>query len=61
MTGVESGKHRIALLFPVLAVVFVAALDLTVVAPILPRVISDLRINTVDADRYSWIVLSRIR
>lgn len=58
MTGVESGKHRIALLFPVLAVVFVAALDLTVVAPILPRVISDLRINTVDADRYSWIVLS---
>ncbi len=46
------------MLFPVLAVVFVAALDLTVVAPILPQVISDLGINTVDADRYSWIVLS---
>jgi len=51
-------RQRIALLFPVLAVVFVAALDLTVVAPILPQVISDLGINTVDADRYSWIVLS---
>ena len=47
-----------ALLVPVLAVVFVAALDLTVVAPILPQVISDLGINTVDADRYSWIVLA---
>jgi len=58
MAEVESGKHRVALLFPVLAVVFVAALDLTVVAPILPQVISDLGINTVDADRYSWIVLS---
>lgn len=46
------------LLLPVLAVVFLAALDLTVVAPILPRVISDLGISAVDADRYSWIVLS---
>jgi MFS family permease len=45
-------------LLPVLTVVFVAALDLTVVAPILPTVISDLRINTIDADRYSWIVLA---
>ncbi len=51
-------RRRYALLIPVLAVVFVAALDLTVVAPILPQVISDLGINTVDADRYSWIVLS---
>lgn len=41
-----------------LGVVFLAALDLTVVAPILPTVISDLNINTVDADRYTWIVLS---
>jgi MFS family permease len=46
------------LLLPVLAVVFVAALDLTVVAPILPTVINDLGISAVDADRYSWIVLS---
>ena len=51
-------RGQARLLLPVLAVVFVAALDLTVVAPILPRVISDLNINTVDADRYSWIVLS---
>jgi MFS family permease len=50
--------QRSTLLLPVLAVVFLAALDLTVVAPILPQVISDLRINTIDADRYSWIVLS---
>jgi MFS family permease len=62
-----SGSHDIAdpppdqqwrLLLPVLTVVFVAALDLTVVAPILPTVISDLGISAVDADRYSWIVLS---
>lgn len=46
------------LLLPVLAVVFLAALDLTVVAPILPRVISDLGISAVDADRYAWIVLA---
>ena len=56
-SAIEQGR-RYALLIPVLAVVFVAALDLTVVAPILPQIISDLRINTVDADRYSWIVLS---
>lgn len=46
------------LLLPVLSVVFLAALDLTVVAPILPRVIDDLGISAVDADRYSWIVLA---
>ena len=51
-------RGQLRLLIPVLTVVFVAALDLTVVAPILPRVISDLNINTVIADRYSWIVLS---
>lgn len=46
------------MLLPVLLVVFLAALDLTVVAPILPDVINDLGISVVDADRYSWIVLS---
>jgi MFS family permease len=46
------------LLLPVLTVVFLAALDLTVVAPILPEVINDLQISAIDADRYSWIVLS---
>ena len=58
MSAEARAPRRYALLIPVLAVVFVAALDLTVVAPILPQVISDLGINTVDADRYSWIVLS---
>lgn len=38
--------------------VFIAALDLTVVAPILPTMIVDLDISAVDADRYAWIVLS---
>ncbi len=46
------------LLLPVLTIVFLAALDLTVVAPILPTVIRDLQISAVNADRYSWIVLS---
>lgn len=50
------GQYR--LLIPVLAVVFIAALDLTVVAPILPAMIIDLDISAVDADRYAWIVLS---
>lgn len=56
-TGDQEAVPR-RLLLPVLAVVFLAALDLTVVAPILPRVIGDLEISAVDADRYSWIVLS---
>lgn len=50
------GQYR--LLIPVLIVVFIAALDLTVVAPILPTMIIDLDISVVDADRYAWIVLS---
>ncbi|HUG14020.1 MAG TPA: MFS transporter [Thermomicrobiales bacterium] len=54
----HSSQARLRLLLPVLSVVFIAALDLTVVAPILPTVIVDLGISAVDADRYSWIVLS---
>jgi MFS family permease len=46
------------LLIAILAVVFTAALDLTSVAPLLPDMITDLRINPVDADRYAWIVLA---
>ncbi len=41
---------------PALAVVLLAALDLTVIAPILPRMLTDLNINTAEADRYVWIV-----
>ncbi|MDQ4044081.1 MAG: MFS transporter, partial [Chloroflexota bacterium] len=38
--------------------VFVGAVDLTVVATILPRMITDLGINTADIDRYIWVVNS---
>lgn len=45
---------------PVLAAallaVFVGALDLTVIATILPRIVSDLQVNTADIDRYIWVV-----
>lgn len=39
-----------------LAAVFIGALDLTVIATILPRMIVDLGINTADVDRYIWVV-----
>jgi EmrB/QacA subfamily drug resistance transporter len=41
---------------PALVVVLVAALDLTVIAPILPRMLLDLGVNTAEADRYVWVV-----
>ncbi|MFM9108950.1 MAG: MFS transporter [Chloroflexota bacterium] len=44
------------LLTAALAAVFLGALDLTVIASILPRMVSDLEINTADIDRYVWIV-----
>ena len=43
-------------LLPALVVVLVAALDLTVIAPLLPRMLLDLDINTIEADRYVWVV-----
>ena len=36
--------------------VFIGALDLTVIATILPRIVTDLQINTADIDRYVWVV-----
>ena len=39
-----------------LLAVFVGALDLTVIATILPRMVADLRVNTADIDRYVWVV-----
>ena len=39
-----------------LAAVFIGALDLTVIATVLPRIIFDLGVNTADVDRYIWIV-----
>lgn len=41
-----------------LAAVFLGALDLTVIATILPGMVTDLRINAADVDRYVWIVNS---
>lgn len=41
-----------------LLAVFLGAIDLTVVATILPAMISDLGINTADIDRYIWVVNS---
>lgn len=54
----EQPVRQRRLLIAILAVVFTAALDLTSVAPLLPDMISDLRINPIDADRYAWIVLA---
>ena len=51
-------RQQARVIVPILAVVFTAALDLTSVAPLLPTMIFDLGISAVDADRYSWIVLS---
>lgn len=39
-----------------LAAVFLGAVDLTVIATILPRMVFDLQINTADIDRYIWVV-----
>lgn len=51
-----SHREALELLIPALVVVFLAALDLTVIAPLLPKMLFDLRINTAEADRYVWIV-----
>ena len=39
-----------------LLAVLLGALDLTVIATILPGMVTDLRINAADVDRYVWIV-----
>src|SRR3712207_1075107 len=41
-----------------LAAVFLGALDLTVIATILPGMVTDLRVNAADVDRYVWVVNS---
>jgi MFS family permease len=50
-------SHRRALGAALLAV-FLGALDLTVIATILPGMVTDLRVNAADVDRYVWIVNS---
>src|SRR5690606_13529657 len=54
-------RRPLRLLLPALIVVVLAALDLTVIAPILPSVLVDLQINTAEADRYVWIVSGYLR
>jgi EmrB/QacA subfamily drug resistance transporter len=56
MSAGNADSRPLAVLLPALAVVLVAALDLTVIAPILPRMLLDLRVNTAEADRYVWVV-----
>jgi MFS family permease len=53
MNGVERRGIGAALL-----AVFLGALDLTVIATMLPSMVTDLRINAADVDRYVWIVNS---
>src|SRR5687768_18457252 len=45
-----------AALAAALGAVLLGALDLTVIATILPRMVFDLEINTADIDRYIWVV-----
>ncbi|MHB8644670.1 MAG: MFS transporter [Thermomicrobiales bacterium] len=49
------GRARWVLAAALLAV-FVGSLDLTVIATLLPKMVSDLQINTADINRYVWIV-----
>ncbi|HET8626942.1 MAG TPA: MFS transporter [Thermomicrobiales bacterium] len=53
--GVPPSAAR-AILGAALAAVLIAAVDLTVIATLLPRVVFDLGINAAEIDRYSWIV-----
>jgi MFS family permease len=57
MSNPVSPSARRALSAALLAV-FLGALDLTVIATILPGMVTDLRINAADVDRYVWIVNS---
>jgi MFS family permease len=54
----QSSAWRDPLSLVMIFAVFMGATDLTVVATILPRMISDLGINTADIDRYIWVVNS---
>lgn len=52
---IPPGRARWILAAALLAV-FVGSLDLTVIATLLPTMVSDLQINTADINRYGWIV-----
>lgn len=53
---IPEGRARWILAAALLAV-FVGSLDLTVIATLLPTMVSDLQIPTADIDRYVWVVL----
>jgi EmrB/QacA subfamily drug resistance transporter len=55
LNGTRSATAHRTLAAALLAV-FVGALDLTVIATILPPMIFDLNVNTADVDRYIWVV-----
>jgi MFS family permease len=57
ITARLTGSDRRAIIAALLAV-FLGALDLTVIATILPGMVTDLRVNAADVDRYVWIVNS---
>ncbi|MDQ6908755.1 MAG: MFS transporter, partial [Chloroflexota bacterium] len=54
-TTFPEGRARWVLAAALLAV-FVGSLDLTVIATLLPKIVSDLQINTADINRYVWVV-----
>ena len=53
--AVPPARARLILGAALLAV-FVGSLDLTVIATLLPTMVSDLQLNTADLDRYIWVV-----
>ncbi len=55
MQPFPEGRARWVLAAALLAV-FVGSLDLTVIATLLPKIVSDLQINTADINRYIWVV-----
>jgi len=55
-TDGPAASFRSPVLLAAMAAVFLGAVDLTIIATILPAMIDDLRINTADVDRYIWIV-----
>ena len=54
--GLTTAERRT--LAAALTAVFLGALDLTVIASVLPGMVTDLRVNAADVDRYVWIVNS---
>jgi EmrB/QacA subfamily drug resistance transporter len=55
-TALPAGREARRALVAALCAVVLGALDLTVIASLLPRMIIDLRINTADIDRYVWVI-----